>query len=88
MIIPLAHKVISMPATRQAFSSVSTPTLYNAIPALETLYSAWEGLLETDAYAPFAPAIAAALKKNYEYYQKTASHVMAIGMLFMIQSLG
>ena len=36
-------------------------------------------------------AIAAALKKVDEYYQKTASsdaHIMAIGMLFMIQLLG
>ena len=77
--------------TRLAFSSVSTPTLYNTIPALETLYSAWEGRLEKDACAPFPPAIAAALRKIDEYYQKTASsdaHIMAIGMLFVIQLFG
>ena len=39
----------------------------------------------------FPPAIAAALKEIDEYYQNTASsdaHIMAIGMLFMIQLLG
>jgi len=68
---------------QQSFSSENLPTLYNAIPALEKMYSKWEKLRDTPEATPFQPALDAALTKINEYYQKTAesdAHVMAMRM--------
>jgi hypothetical protein len=67
---------------QQAFSSSSTPTLQNALPALEKLYTAWERSTTKARYAPFIPALTAGMAKVNAYYERTAAsdaHIMAMG---------
>ncbi|KAF9544164.1 hypothetical protein CPC08DRAFT_417874 [Agrocybe pediades] len=66
---------------QQAFSADSAPTLYNALPAIEKMYAAWEKSLGKAKYKPFIPALEAGMAKLDEYYQKTAesgAHIMAM----------
>lgn len=67
---------------QQVFSSSSTPTLQNALPALEKLYTAWERSTTKARYAPFIPALTAGMAKVNAYYERTAAsdaHIMAMG---------
>jgi hypothetical protein len=60
---------------------VKTPTLFNAIPALETLHTAWAGKAEKFKYRSFKDALNAAMAKLNEYYEKTAdsdAHILAM----------
>lgn len=70
---------------QQAFSSVRVPTLFNAIPAIESLHAAWDNRSKKSKYAPFHPALEAASEKLNDYYEKTAdsdAHVFAMCKLF------
>ena len=73
---------------QQAFSYSSIPTLSNAIPALEKLYTSWEKQRDLPEAEPFKNALEAALKKVNEYYVKTSesdAHIMAMRMsLFLV----
>jgi len=72
---------------QQAFSSGTRPSLHNALPAIETLYAAWQNASTKPQYAPFASALEAAMEKLNEYYQRTAAsdvHIIAMGLLFHI----
>ncbi|TFY73438.1 hypothetical protein EWM64_g10574 [Hericium alpestre] len=57
---------------QQAFSSDQYPSLALAIPALESLHRAWSKCLNNPKYAPFHPALAAALDTIKSYYELTA----------------
>jgi len=66
---------------QQAFSSEKTPTLFNAIPAIEALHAAWSSRAGRAKYRPFKSALDAATTKLEEYYEKTAesdAHVLAM----------
>ena len=66
---------------QQAFSADKYPTLYNALPAIEKLYSSWEKASKKWKYDVFAPALVEGMSKLNEYYEKTAasdSHMMAM----------
>jgi hypothetical protein len=68
---------------QQAFSSVTVPTLCNAVPALEKLYATWEKQRALPEAKPFKSALDAAMAKVDEYYIKTAesdAHIMAMCM--------
>ena len=68
---------------QQAFSSGSRPLLHNALPAIETLYTAWQSASTKPQYAPFVPALEAEMAKLNEYYKRTAEsevHVIAMGL--------
>ena len=70
---------------QQAFSSGSQPLLHNALPAIETLYTAWQSASTKPRYEPFVPALEAAMEKLDEYYTRTAesdAHVIAMGLYF------
>jgi hypothetical protein len=72
---------------QQAFSSGSRPSLHNALPAIETLYAAWQNASTKPRYAPFVPALEAAMAKLDEYYKRTAesdAHIIAMGLHFHI----
>ena len=56
---------------QHAFSSDRTPTLDNAIPALEELRDAWRSRSKSPKYAAFRPALEAALAKLAKYYDLT-----------------
>jgi len=60
---------------------VQTPTLFNAIPAIETLHAAWASRAERVKYRSFKDALDAAMAKLNEYYKKTAesdAHILAM----------
>jgi len=66
---------------QQAFLSVQTPTLFNAIPAIETLHAAWASQAKKIKYKSFKDALNAAMAKLNEYYKKTAdsdAHILAM----------
>ena len=68
---------------QQAFSAEAQPTLHNALPAVEKMYSTWQKALEKPCYKIFKPALEAAMAKLDEYYQRTAksdAHIIAMGM--------
>ena len=72
---------------QQAFSSVRVPTLFNAIPAIESLHAAWNNRSEKLKYKAFHPALSEASKKLEAYYKKTAdsdAHVFAMRKLSYI----
>jgi hypothetical protein len=72
---------------QQAFSAETRPTLHNALPAIEKMYSAWQKALEKPRYDIFKPALEAAMAKLDEYYQRTAesdAHIIAMGMFFRV----
>ena len=61
------------------------PTLHNALPAIEKMYSAWQKASEKPRYLIFKPALEAAMAKLDEYYKRTAesdAHIIAMGMFF------
>ena len=67
---------------QQAFSSSSTPSLQNALPALERMHAAWEKASSKDRYSHFVPALNAGMAKLNQYYQRSAAldaHIMAMG---------
>ncbi|KJA18309.1 hypothetical protein HYPSUDRAFT_69968 [Hypholoma sublateritium FD-334 SS-4] len=75
---------------QQAFSADKLPTLYNALPAIEKMYSSWEKALNKEKYAAFVPALQEGMSKLNEYYEKTAAsdaHIMAM-LLHPEQKLG
>lgn len=68
---------------QQAFSAEARPTLHNALPAIEKMYSAWQKALEKPRYDIFKPVLEAAMAKLDEYYQRTAesdAHIIAMGI--------
>ena len=70
---------------QQAFSAGARPTLHNALPAIEKMYSAWQKASEKPRYSIFKPALEATMAKLDEYYQRTAesdAHIIAMGMPF------
>ena len=72
---------------QQAFSSGSRPSLHYAIPAIETMYTASQNASLKPRYAPFVPALEAAMEKLNEYYKRTAesdAHIIAMGSHFHI----
>lgn len=57
------------------------PTLFNAIPAIETLHAVWTSRAEKVKYLPFKGALNAATTKLNNYYEKTAdsdAHILAM----------
>jgi len=73
---------------QQAFSSVQTPTLFNAIPAIETLHAAWSSRANKYKYGAFKNALDAAATKLNGYYEKTAesdAHILAMRAYTTIQ---
>ena len=72
---------------QQAFSADARPTLHNALPAIEKMYSAWQKASEKPHYRIFKPALEAAMAKLDEYYKRTAesdAHIIAMGMIFTV----
>jgi hypothetical protein len=72
---------------QQAFSSVSAPSLQNALPALERLHAAWEKASNKSRYTPFIPALEAGMQKLNQYYQRSAqsdAHIMAMGKISIL----
>ena len=68
--------------SQQAFSSSSDPSLQNALPALERLYTAWKKASKKSRYASFVPALEAGMQKLDQYYNRSAqsdAHIMAMG---------
>jgi hypothetical protein len=68
---------------QQAFSSSSTPTLQNALPASEKMHAAWDKASSKGHYSCFIPALNAGMAKLDQYYQcsaKSDAHIMAMGM--------
>ncbi|PPQ84409.1 hypothetical protein CVT24_009522 [Panaeolus cyanescens] len=63
---------------QHAFSAAARPTLHNALPAIEKMYSKWEKASEMVEYARFKPALAAGMQKIEEYYERTAASCMAL----------
>ena len=64
------------------FSSVSTPTLHNALPTLERLHAAWEKASNKSCYSHFTRALTVGMDKLNAYYQRSAeldAHIMAMG---------
>jgi len=60
---------------------VQTPTLFNAIPDIETLHVAWASQAEKIKYESFKDALNAAMAKLNEYYKKTVdcdAHILAM----------
>lgn len=72
-------------SAQQAFLAGARPTLHNALPTIEKMYSAWKKASEKLRYSVFKPALEAAIAKLDEYYQRMAesdAHIIAMGMLF------
>jgi hypothetical protein len=60
---------------------MQTLTLFNAIPAIETLHAAWANRAEKPKYWSFQDALNAATAKLNKYYEKTAdsdAHILAM----------
>ena len=73
--------------TQQAFSSSSTPTLQNALPALEKMHAAWKKASSKSRYSCFIPALNAGMVKLDQYYNHSAkldAHIMAMGKSSLI----
>ena len=67
---------------QQAFSAASIPTLQNALPSLEKLYTSWERAASKSCYKSFVPALTAGMEKLNTYYQWSVEldmHIMAMG---------
>ena len=75
---------------QQAFSADRSPSLHDALPAIEALHAAWSKRSVKEKYSPFGGALDAASAKLDEYYTKTAAsdaHVMAMGPLNLVLAL-
>lgn len=67
---------------QHAFSSETEPALYNGLPALERLHSAWSSRKDKPKNAPFKEALEAGIAKIEEYYDKTSSsHAYTMSMV-------
>jgi hypothetical protein len=67
---------------QQVFSSSSTLSLQNALPALERLHMAWEKASSKSQYSCFILALDAGMAKLNQYYQCSAeldAHILAMG---------
>ena len=67
--------------TQQAFLSVSTLSLHNALPALERLH-VWEKASSKYQYLSFVPALNAGMAKLNQYYECSGeldAHILAMG---------
>ena len=63
----------------------TTPTLQNALPALEKMHAAWEKVSNKPRYECFTAALNMGMKKLDEYYQHSSvsdAHIMAMGKIF------
>ena len=63
------------------FSAMQRPTLFNTIPAIETLHAAWMSRADKYKYLPFQDTLNAATAKLNKYYKKTAesdAHILAM----------
>ena len=70
---------------QQVFLSSSTPTLQNALPALEKTHTAWEKVSNKPHYECFTAALDVGMMKLDKYYQCSAvsdAHIMAMGKIF------
>lgn len=68
---------------QQAFSADKSPSLHDALPAIEALHAAWSKRSSKEKYSPFWSALNAATTKLDEYYTKTSAsdaHIMAMGL--------
>lgn len=86
----VSHVVQYADEAQQAFSADKYPTLYNALPAIEKMYSSWEKASKKWKYEAFAPALEEGMSKLNDYYEKTAasdSHIMAMRMFIHIYSI-
>ena len=75
-----------MDAAQQAFSAAKAPSLHEALPAIEALYSAWDKQSKKAKYAHFADALNTTTAKLDDYYTKTAAsdtHILAMNMCFI-----
>ena len=69
----------------------SAHTLFNVLPAIETLHKEWSNQIENVKYAPFKEALVAGLKKLEDYYKKTAdsdAHIISMGVFFLFSLFG
>ena len=67
---------------QQAFSSSSTPSLQNALPALERMHVVWEKASNRPRYLSFVTALEAGMQKLDQYYKHSAesdAHIMSMG---------
>ena len=74
--------------SQHAFSTSSRPTLHNALPALERLYSEWEKASKKACYEKFKPALVAGMAKLDKYYQRSGTleaHIIAMGRISVTQ---
>ena len=72
---------------------MSSPTLHNALLAVEALHARWTKAASKDKYEPFHKALEVATDKLDEYYNKTAmsdAHIILMGkvILFSLMLLG
>jgi len=67
---------------QQAFLAAACPSLYWALPTIETMYAQWDKASSKPWYHFFIPALQAGMEKLDEYYQRTATsdaHIIAMG---------
>lgn len=65
----------------QVMSSDKTPVLAGAVPSFEHLMSIWEDMATEDSMQDVAPAIKAALKRAYKYYNRmdhTSAYIVSM----------
>ncbi|PPQ81719.1 hypothetical protein CVT26_007781 [Gymnopilus dilepis] len=70
-------------SAQHAFSAATCPTLHNALPAIEKLYSEWEKASNKPRYALFKDTLKAAMEKVNEYYVKTSAsdaHIICMAL--------
>ncbi|KAF8068687.1 hypothetical protein FPV67DRAFT_1394377, partial [Lyophyllum atratum] len=65
------------------FSSEKQPTLYRALPTIESLQTTWEEKLEDDRYALYHPALQDGLDKLMKYYTRFDKKPAYILSLFL-----
>ncbi|RDB16020.1 hypothetical protein Hypma_003461 [Hypsizygus marmoreus] len=66
---------------QQCFSAEKQPTLWNALPALEELQTAWEEKRDDPHYAPYRDALSdglAKLNKYYSFLDEKSAFVLAL----------
>jgi hypothetical protein len=71
--------------SQQSFSSEQGPMLHLALPALESLHSAWSSRSGRIKYLDFAEGLNAGIEKITKYYEKSSSsdaHIMAMRASF------
>ncbi|KAG1867207.1 hypothetical protein DFJ58DRAFT_838212 [Suillus subalutaceus] len=81
----LTSKLQYAELSQQSFSSEQGPMLHLALPALESLHSAWSSCSGRIKYLDFAEGLDAGIEKIAKYYEKSSSsdaHIMAMCALF------